>query len=60
MAGLWAEVAVEGSRLVAISFGVSAVSAVSGRVGDLDEAPAVEHDPRPPAGGDEPQGQYFF
>ena len=55
MAGLRAEVVVEGGLLVEVGFGVSALGAVAGRVGDLDEAPmevpAVEHEPHPPAVG---------
>ena len=47
------EVSAECGLLVA-GFGVSALGAVAGRVGDLDEAPVVEHKPRPPAVGDEP------
>ena len=53
-AGLGAEVAVEGSHLAVVGFGASALGAVAGRFGNLDEAPAVEHEPRPPAVGGEP------
>ena len=54
MAGLRAEVVVEGGLLVVVGIGVGALGAVAGRVRDLDKAPAVEHKARPPAVGDEP------
>ena len=43
VAGLGAEVVVEGGLLVVAGLGVSTLSAVAGRVRDLVEAPAVEH-----------------
>ena len=44
-----AEVVAEGGRHVVVKSGVIAVSTVPGRAGDLTEAPAVEHEARPPA-----------
>ena len=57
MAGLGVEVSIKGDLLVVVGFDVSALGAVAGRVGDLDEAPAVEHKACPPAVGDEPSGR---
>ena len=56
MAGLRDEEVVEGGPLVVFGFGVGALGPVARRVGDLDEAPAVEHKARPPAVGGEPPG----
>ena len=53
MAGLRAEVVIESGLFVEVGFGVGALGAVAGRVGDLDKAPAVEHKARPPAVGGE-------
>ena len=54
MAGLRAEVVIESGLFVEVGFGVGALGAVAGRVGNLDKAPAVEHKARPPPVGDEP------
>ena len=54
VAGLGVEVVFKGGFLVVVGFGVGALGAVAGRVGDLDKAPAVENKARPPAVGDEP------
>ena len=54
MASLRAEEVFEGGLLVVVGFGMSALGAVAGRVGDLDKALAVEHKARLPAVGDEP------
>ena len=43
-----------GGRVGGSGFGVGALGAVAGLVGDLDKALAVEHKARPPAVGDEP------
>ena len=43
VAGRGVEVAVAGGLLVVVGFGVGALGAVVGRVGDLDKAPAVDH-----------------
>ena len=48
MAGLRAKVVIEGGLFVEFGFGVGALGAVAGRVGDLDKAPVVEHKARPP------------
>ena len=48
------KVKAEGGLLVVVGFGVGALGAVAGRVGDLDKAPAVEHKARPPAVGNGP------
>ena len=47
VAGQGVEVATEGSFLVVIGFGMGALGAMAGRVGDLDKAPAVEHKAQP-------------
>ena len=44
-AGLRTDVAPEGGRLAVVSSGASSISEVPGRVGDLDEASAVRHEP---------------
>ena len=54
MAGLRVRVVIESGVFVEVGFVVGALGAVAGRVGDLDEAPAVEHKARSPAVGDEP------
>ena len=53
MAGLRVEVVIESGLFDEVDFGVGALGAVAGRVGDLDKALAVEHKARPPAVGDE-------
>ena len=53
MAGLRVEVVIESGLFVEVGFGVGALGAVAGRVGDFDKALAVEHKARPPAVGDE-------
>ena len=55
MACLRAEVVAEGGLLVAFGFGMGALGAVGGRVGDLEEALVVGHKSRPPAVDDEVQ-----
>ena len=53
--GLRVEVVIDGGLVVEVGFGVGALGAVAGRVGDLDKAPEVEHKARPHAvGGDTP------
>ena len=42
MAGLGVAAVVEGGLNAVVGFGVGVLGAVVGRVGDLDEAPAVE------------------
>ena len=42
-AGRGVEVVFAGGLLVVVGFGVGALGAVAGRVGDFDKAPAVEH-----------------
>ena len=54
VAGWGVGVVFAGGLLVVVGFGVGALGAVAGRVGDLDKAPAVEHKARPPVVGDEP------
>ena len=54
MASRGVEAVVAGGLLVAVGFGVGALGALVGRIRDLDEAPAVGHEPRPPTVGDEP------
>ena len=56
VAGRGVEVVVVGGLLVVVGFGVGALGAMAGRVGDLDKAPAVEHKARPSAVGGEPPG----
>ena len=60
MAGLRAEVVIESGLFVVVGFGVGALGAVAGRVGDFDKAPAVEHKARPSAVGGEPPGREYF
>ena len=54
MAGRGVEVVVAGGLLVVVGFGVGALGAVAGRVGDFDQASAVEQKARPPTVGEEP------
>ena len=51
MASLRVEVVIESGLFVEVGFGVGALGAVAGRVGDLDKAPAVEHKANPTRGG---------
>ena len=53
MAGWGVEVVVAGGLRVVIGFGVGALGAMAGRVGDLDKETAVGHEARPPAVCDE-------
>ena len=59
MADRGVEFASAGGLIDVVGFGVGALGAVVGRVGDLDKAPVVEHlkliKARPPTVGDEPQ-----
>ena len=54
MAGSGVAAVSKGNFHEAVGFGVSALGAVAECVGDLDEAPAVEHKAHPPAVGEEP------
>jgi hypothetical protein len=47
-------VVVEGGRLVAVGFGLSALGAVVGRIGNLDEKPTAGRELRPPTADDGP------